>query len=330
MQNQSQKTLTTRDGFGVAMKELGASNNKIVALCADLTESMRLTAFQEAFPDRFVQVGVAEQNMIGVAAGLAMTGKIPFAASFAVFSPARSWDQIRVSVCYSNLNVKIIGGHTGVSVGEDGATHQALEDIALMRVLPNMTVVVPCDYHQALVATKAIAVHTGPCYLRLGRCASPYSTTATTPFTIGKAQILAGGDHVGGDASNTQSTKNSDIITFIATGSMVAPALEAHKQLADQGIQSVVINMHTIKPLDTQILDQVSKISKVIIAIEEHQEAAGLGSAVAEYISQTNPTLIKMIAVHDSFGESGSERELLEKYGFTAKHIVNKALEVLH
>lgn len=321
MQQQSEKILATRDGFGVAMLELGEMNSKVVALSADLTESMRLDVFKKTFPDRFVDVGVAEQNMVGVAAGLAMTGKIPFAASFAVFSPARSWEQIRVSVCYSNLNVKIVGGHTGVSVGADGATHQALEDIALMRVLPNMTVVVPCDYHQAVAATKALAAHTGPCYLRLGRAASPYSTTALTPFTIGKAQILAGGE---------SSAENPAQLTLIATGSMVAPALEAHTQLAQQGIKTTVINMHTIKPLDTQVLDEAAKNSKTIITIEEHQQAGGLGSAVAEYLSQTHPTKIKMIAMQDSFGESGTEQELLKKYGFTATHIVNAAQEVLH
>ncbi len=325
MQNQSQKLLTTRDGFGVAMTELGASNDKIVAVCADLTESMRLDAFKEAFPDRFVDVGVAEQNMVGVSAGLAMTGKIPFAASYAVFSPARSWEQIRVCVCYSNLNVKIVGGHVGVAIGADGATHQALEDIALMRVLPNMTVVVPCDYHQALAATKAIAAHQGPCYLRVSKSSSPYSTNETTPFTIGKAQILAGGEF-----SVEQSPENPVQLTLIATGSMVAPALEAHKQLAQQGIHTRVINMHTIKPLDTQVLDQAAHTSKAIITIEEHQQAGGLGSAVAEYLSQTHPTKIKMIAMKDSFGESGTEQELLEKYGFSATHIVKAAQEVLH
>jgi len=304
-----------RDGFGKALAELGATNEQIVAVSADLTESTRLNYFQEAFPKRFVQVGVAEQNLIGVSAGLALAGKIPFAASFAVFSPGRSWDQVRVSVCYSNLNVKIIGGHAGLTVGPDGATHQALEDIAITRVLPNITVIVPCDENQTAAATKAIAKHVGPCYLRLSRAKPVKITTLDTPFEIGKAQLL----------------KEGSDITFVATGIMVEHALLAAQELqAKHNVSVEVINMHTIKPLDTQALLTTAKKTGTVITIEEHQKIGGLGSSVAEFLSQEYPVPMQIIGIQDTFGESGDADDLMEKYGLTVQEIVNQAKQKLH
>lgn len=301
-----------RDGFGKALAELGTENEQVVAVSADLTESTRLNYFKEAFPKRFVQVGVAEQNLIGVAAGLAMVGKIPFAASFAVFNPGRSWDQIRVSVCYSNLNVKVVGGHAGITVGPDGATHQALEDIAITRVLPNMTVVIPCDENQAAAATKAVAKHVGPCYLRLSRATPVTITSPETPFEIGKAQLL----------------KEGTDITLIATGIMVEHALVAAQELQkNHSISAEVINMHTIKPLDKQALLRTAKKTGKVITLEEHQQIGGLGSAVAEFLSQEYPVPIKIIGIDDTFGESGTSDELLSKYGLNNAQIMKQILD---
>lgn len=307
-------TGSIRDGFGKALADLGKENDAIVAVSADLTESTRLSYFKTAFPERFVQVGVAEQNLIGVSAGMALAGKQPFAASFAVFSPGRSWDQIRVSVCYSNLNVKIIGGHAGLTVGPDGATHQALEDIAMMRVLPNMIVVVPCDEDQAAAATRAIADHTGPAYLRSSREKPIKITTPNTPFEIGKAQLLREGSDV----------------TLIATGIMVQKSLLAARELAKENISARVINMHTIKPLDTEAILSAAQETGKIITVEEHQQAGGLGSAVAEFLGQHHPTPLKIIGVNDTFGESGESEELLEKYGLGVSEIVAQTKKVLH
>lgn len=304
-----------RDGFGKALAELGAQNEQVVAVSADLTESTRLNYFREAFPKRFVQVGVAEQNLIGVAAGLALAGKIPFAASFAVFSPGRSWDQVRVSVCYSNLNVKIIGGHAGLTVGPDGATHQALEDIAITRVLPNMTVIVPCDENQTAAATRAIAKHEGPCYLRLSRAKPIKITTPETPFEIGKAQLI----------------KEGTDITLVATGIMVEHALFAAQELqAKHNISAEVINMHTIKPLDTKTLLTTTKKTGKVITVEEHQKIGGLGSAVAEFLSQEFPVPMSIIGIEDTFGESGDADDLMTKYKLTVEEIVHQAKQKLH
>lgn len=300
-----------RDGFGKALAELGAENEQVVAVSADLTESTRLNYFQEAFPKRFVQVGVAEQNLIGVAAGLALAGKIPFAASFAVFSPGRSWDQIRVSVCYSNLNVKIIGGHAGLTVGTDGATHQALEDIAITRVLPNMTVIVPCDENQTAAATRAIAEHNGPCYLRLSRATPITITTPETPFKIGTAQLL----------------KEGSDVSIIACGVMVETALFAAQELAEKhNLSAEVINMHTIKPIDTKTLLATATKTGKVITLEEHQQAGGLGSAVAEYLGQNHPVPLKIIGVQDTFGESGEAEELMKKYRLDVEAVVKSVL----
>jgi transketolase len=305
----------TRDGFGQGLIEVAQKNKQVVGLCADLTGSMRMRKFEQQFPDRFIQVGVAEQNLIGVAAGLALGGKIPFAASFAVFSPGRSWDQIRVSVAYSNLNVKIIGGHAGIITGPDGATHQALEDIALMRSLPNMKVIVPADAEQAHQAVHALAADTSPAYLRLSRPKLPVITHSNN-FTIGKAQVL----------------KQGVDATIIACGEMVAEALEAAKQLLNKGKSIRVINMHTIKPLDTQVVINAANETGIIITAEDHQVHGGLGSAVAEVLAQEQsksiqrPVKFKIIGVKDEFGESGEPTELLEKYGLTTQAIKKEVL----
>jgi len=305
-----------RDGIGKALVDLGHSNPAVVTVSADLTESTRLNWFQEAFPERFVQVGVAEQNQLGVAAGLALGGKIPFAASYAVFSPGRSWDQLRVSVCYSNLPVKLIGGHAGLTVGEDGATHQALEDIAMTRVLPNLTVLVPADEAQAYAATIAAANHPGPVYIRSSRIKSQNITSAATPFQIGRAQTLLASD--------------DDQVTIIAIGTMVALALEAARQLASQDISARVINLPTIKPLDSDTILTAARQTKAIVTIEEHQIHGGLGSAVAEITSQHYPIPLKIIGMPDTFGESGSAQKLLEKYGLTTQAIVEAAQKMVH
>jgi transketolase len=304
---------STRDGFGQGLKEAGQLNPQIVGLCADLTESTRMELFKQTFPDRFIEVGVAEQNLVGLAAGLALGGKVPFAASYAVFSPGRSWDQLRVSVCYSNLNVKIIGGHTGLTVGPDGASHQALEDIAITRVLPNLTVVVPCDQEEARKATHALATHRGPAYLRLGRDKVLSVTTDHTPFQLGVAQTLRTG---------------SDI-SIIACGLMVQEALLAAEMLQHEGIQARVINVHTIKPLDVVTIINAAQETGAIVTAEEHQLAGGLGSAIAETITQHIPVPIEMVGVQDRFGESGNSQELLAKYDLTKEVIIKKVKKAL-
>jgi transketolase len=302
----------TREGFGEAMVVLGRKNEAVVALSGDLRESLRMVEFGKLFPERFVEVGVAEQNMAGVAAGMALCGKIPFVCSFAVFSPGRNWDQIRVSIAYTNANVKIVGGHTGISVGSDGATHQALEDIALMRVLPNMIVVVPADAVQAGKATLAIANHVGPCYLRLTRPKTAVFMSAASSFEIGKAQVLREGN----DA------------TIFACGPLVYHALLAAKEL--EGDVSVeVINVHTIKPLDEKtVIDSARKTGKVI-TLEDHQVNGGLGGAVAEVLGEKCPTKMIRMGMKDVFGESGETNELMVKYGMDKNAIVGKIREIV-
>ncbi len=306
-------TGSIRDGFGQGLVEAAQQDPQIVALCADLAESIRMQPFVELFPERFWQVGVAEQNLVGIAAGLAIAGKIPFAGSYAAFSPGRSWDQIRVAVCYSNLNVKIIGGHAGLSVGPDGAVTQALEDISLMRVLPNMLVVVPADQEQARLTTLAIARHQGPCYLRLCRGSSPNLPPAPTEFQLGKAQVLRTGKD----------------ISLIACGTMVAVALTTADQLAKIGITATVINMHTIKPLDTVVLEHAARETGTIVTFEDHQVAGGLGSAVSEYLTEHFPVPIIKIGATDTFGESGEPETVLAKYGLTVEHGVEAARRAL-
>lgn len=305
---------TTRDGFGTALLAAAQQNPAVVALTADLRESMRLDAFAEAFPERFFEMGVAEENMIGVAAGLAIAKKIPVACSYSVFSPQNAMGPLRTSVCYSKLNVKIIGGHAGISTGEDGATHQALEDIALMRSLPHMLVVVPADFTEAQKATRAIIEHHGPAYLRVGKYATEDVTNAETPFELGRATIL----------------KEGSTVALIACGTMVAEAMNSAAELEKQGISVEVLNMHTIKPLDRFSIMDVAHKTKLIVTIEEHQIIGGLGSAVAEVLAELphHPPLHRM-GVLDTFGESGTSLELLEKHGLTAAHITEVVLQKL-
>lgn len=310
---QQPETGAIRDGYGQGLVEAGENNPQVVALCADLTGSVRMQDFADQFPDRFFQVGVAEQNLVGVAAGLALTNKIPVAGSYAVFSPGRSWDQLRVSVCYSNVNVKILGGHAGITVGPDGATHQALEDIAITRVLPNLTVISPCDEDQAQKAMMAAIEYSGPVYLRSSRIKTTKLTTPETNFEIGKAQVFKAGSDV----------------SLIATGIMVEVALNAAHELAKKDISAEVINLHTIKPLDRDtILASVAK-TKAVVTAEEHQVAGGMGSAVAELLSEELPVPIKKVGVRNTFGESGQPPELLEKYGLTVEDITQAAHQAL-
>lgn len=303
----------TRDGYGQALLELGEKNHDIVVLTADLAESTRVEEFGKKFPDRFIECGVAEQNMMGIAAGLALGGKIPFVSSYAVFSPGRSWDQLRVSVCYTEANVKVAGAHTGISVGPDGATHQALEDIAIVRVLPNIVVEVPCDAIEAKKTTLAAAAHKGPFYFRFGREKTPIITTDDAPFEVGKAQVL----------------KDGDDATIVACGPLVYQSLLAAKQLEDKGINVRVINNHTIKPIDTLTLAKAAKETGAIVTVEEHQVTAGLGGAVAEALAKNYPVPMEFIGVQDTFGESGNTNELYEKYGMSADAIYKAVQNVL-
>jgi len=303
----------TRSGFGEGLRLLGETNPDVVALCADLTGSLKMDAFQKNHPDRFFQIGIAEANMIGIAAGMTIGGKIPFTGTFANFSTSRVYDQIRQSVAYSRKNVKICASHAGLTLGEDGATHQVLEDIGMMRMLPNMTVVVPADYNQTLQATLAIAAWDGPVYLRFGRPSVPIFTPEDAVFQIGKADLLVQGTDV----------------TIIACGHMVWKALEAQVQLAEKGISAEVINMHTIKPLDTEaILSSVAKTGCVVTA-EEHMMNGGLGDAVAQVLSKSSPAPQEFVAVNDTFGESGTPNELLKKYHLETADIVLAAERVL-
>jgi transketolase len=295
----------TREGFGEAMMELGKRNKNVVVATADLGESMKVEDFAKLYPGQFVQVGVAEQNLMGVSAGLALSGKIPFAVSYAVFNPGRNWDQMRVSVCYTNANVKIVGGHTGITVGPDGATHQAMEDIAMTRVLPNLMVVVPADFEQAKKATLAIAVHKGPVYLRLTRPKTACFTTVTTPFELGKAQVLRTGKEV----------------TIFACGPLVYEALLAAEELKNE-VDVEVVNVHTIKPFDEETIVRSAKKTGLVITLEEHQINGGLGGAIAEVLSEKCPTKMIGMGMQDSFGESGEPGELLAKYGLDKDGVI--------
>jgi len=303
--NKKIESKACRDGFGEALLELGKKNKDVVVVSADLAESTRCLEFGKKYPERFIEVGVAEQNMAGVAAGLALEGKIPFICSFAVFSPGTNWEQIRLSVCYNKANVKIIGSHAGLNVGEDGATHQALEDIALMRVLPNMTVIAPCDYEETKKAVMAAAKLKGPVYIRYGRDKSPVITNKSSKFKIGQAEILRTGKD----------------ITIIACGPMVYEALLAAKELKKEKIQAEVINCHTIKPIDAKTIIRSAKKTNRVVTIEEHQVHGGLGSAVAEVLAQNYPVPMKIIGMPDKFGESGTGKQLLDKFGLNSKGI---------
>lgn len=303
----------TRDGYGDGLAELGEKNKDVVVLTGDLKESTRVEEFAKRFPDRFIECGVAEQNMMGIAAGLAAAGKIPFISSYAVFSPGRSWDQMRVAVAYSNLNVKIAGAHTGVSVGPDGATHQALEDIAITRVLPNLTVVAPGDYWETKKTVFAAAEIDGPVYFRFNREKTPVFTAEDSRFQIGRAEIL----------------KTGKDVTIAACGPLVYQAVLAAKQLEAEKIFADVINNHTIKPMDEkEILASVTKTGAVV-TVEEHQVMGGMGSAVAEMLAQKFPVPIQMIGVQDRFGESGQPDELLAAFGLTHLDIIKAVRKVL-
>jgi len=305
--------IPTRNGYGDGLVEVGSMDPRIVVLTGDLAESTRSQAFQQKFPDRFFECGVAEQNLMGVAAGLALAGKIPFVSSYAVFVPGRNWDQLRVSVCYGNANVKVAGAHAGISVGPDGATHQALEDIAMTRVLPNLTVVVPCDYFETKKATIALAKMTGPAYFRFAREKTPVITTEKTPFTIGETTIFRRGTHV----------------TIAACGPLVYEALVAAERLAEDDIEAEVLNCHTLKPFDEKTLVDSVKKTGCCVTVEEHQIIGGLHGAVAETLGRQNPAPIEAVGMPNSFGESGEPAELLKKYGMTAKDIVKAAKKVL-
>jgi len=298
--------IPTRNGYGDALADLGKDNEDIVVVTADLADSTRASSFGNQFPDRFFEAGVAEQNMMSVAAGLAVEGKIPFVSSYAVFSPGRNWDQMRVNVCYNDTNVKIMGAHTGVSVGPDGATHQALEDIAITRVLPNITVIAPIDYHETYKAVEAAIKHKGPVYIRFAREKTPVITTKESPFKIGQANIL----------------KEGTDLTIIGAGPVLVNALQAAIELDKENISIEVVNLHTIKPIDGKTIKQSTQKTGRVITIEEHQITGGLGSAVAEYLSEHNPVPIKRIGMPDTFGESGDPEELIAKYGMDTKSII--------
>jgi transketolase len=303
----------TRSGFGEGLQELGQKNPNVVGLCADLIGSLKMDAFKKENPDRFFQTGIAEANMIGIAAGMTIGGKIPFTGTFAIFSTGRVYDQIRQSVAYSNKNVKICASHAGLTLGEDGATHQVLEDIGMMKMLPNMTVVVPCDFNQTKQATIAIADHEGPVYLRFGRPVMPIFIKPDTEFVIGKADVLIEGTDV----------------TIIACGHMVWKSIEAAKKLEAQGISVELINMHTIKPLDAAaILKSVSK-TKCVVTAEEHMINGGLGDSVAQVLTRNLLVPQEFVGVNDTFGESGNPMELMTKYGIDTDNVVEAALKAI-
>jgi len=302
----------TRDGFGDGLFEVAKANSQVVALCADLVGSLKMEKFIEAFPERFFQVGIAEANMMGIAAGLATGGKIPYTGTFANFSTGRVYDQIRQSIAYSDKNVKICASHAGLTLGEDGATHQILEDLGLMKMLPGMTVINPCDYNQTKLATIAIAEHHGPVYLRFGRPSWPMFTE-NMPFEIGKALLMSEGTDV----------------TIFATGHLVWEAVEAAKALAAEGISIELINIHTIKPLDEEAVLASAAKTKAVVTAEEHNVYGGLGESIAGLLARKLPTAMEMVAVNDSFGESGEAPQLMEKYGLKAVNIIKAVKDVL-
>jgi len=305
-----------RRGFGDGLLLIAEKNRNVVALCADLTESTQMLSFKQRYPERFVQVGVAEQNLVTVASGMAAMGKIPYVASYAVFSPGRNWEQIRTTICYNDQPVKIIGTHIGVNVGADGGSHQALEDIALMRVLPRMKIISPCDYHEARKAVQEMARIEGPVYMRLARHKTPNLTTEETPFMFGKANTV-------------YDPRGKIDVGIIATGTMVYEALVCAKKLTSKGINARVLNIHTIKPLDTTALIRIAGDAGAIVTVEEHQIAGGLGSVVAECLAMHKPVPIEFVGVNDRFGQSGTPEELLSEYGLTSNHIERAVKKVL-
>ncbi|MCA9353937.1 MAG: transketolase family protein [Candidatus Kaiserbacteria bacterium] len=308
----------TRHGYGEGLLEAGKRDERVVALCCDLTESTQTHHFANAFPNRFVQVGIAEQSMASVASGMAAMGKIPFIASYAMFSPGRSWEQIRTTICYNNSNVKVVGAHAGVSVGPDGATHQAIEDMAIMRVIPNMVVIAPADVHEARKATLAAAKYDGPVYFRLGRSATPVVTTPESPFEIGKAERMYSRDEA-----------HEQKVGIVVTGSLLYNAIMAAKELNENGIGASVLHMATIKPLDGDVLVEFAAEHGALVTVEEHQITGGLGSAVAEHLAECCPTKLARVGVKDRFGESGEPDELISHFGMDVPAIVEAAKRIL-
>lgn len=302
-----------RDGYGEALLKLVNNNEKIIVMDADVAQSTRTNWVQNEYPDKFVDMGISEQDMVGTAAGMALSGMIPFVSTYGVFLSGRAWDQIRTTVCYGNLNVKFGGAHGGISVGPDGATHQALEEVALMRVLPNMKVIVPCDANETRKATLSVAEVDGPCYIRFGREATPIITDDDIPFELGKGRLFREGNDV----------------TVIANGPMVYEALLAADKLREKGISVRIINLHTVKPLDNDIIIKAAKETGAIVTAEEHQINAGMGSAVAECIVKNQPVPIEIIGVNDTFGESGQPEELMKKYGLKSSYIIDSIKKVL-
>ncbi len=308
--------LPIRKGFGEGLAQAGETNKNIVALSADLTESTQMHLFKNKFPERFVEIGVAEQNLATVSSGMAAMGKYPFFSSYAMFSPGRNWEQIRTTIAYNNLKAVIVGSHAGISVGPDGGTHQAIEDIALMRVMPRMAVLSPCDSIQARKATLALGADPKLTYLRLARDKTPIITTEETPFEFGKGQIFYRPDGLAH-------------VAIIATGSLVANALRAAKDLEKKGIKAIVANIHTIKPLDTELVISLAKEAKAIVTVEEHQIAGGLGSAIAEVLAQNALTPIEFVGVRDEFGQSGTPNQLVEHYGLGRDGITIAVMKVI-
>ncbi len=304
-----------RQGYGEGLLQAGKEDENVVALCADLTGSTKTAIFSKEFPERFVQMGIGEQSMASVASGMAAMGKVPFIASYAMFSPGRNWEQIRTTICYNNSNVKIVGAHAGVSVGPDGGTHQAIEDITIMRVIPRMTVIVPCDSIESHKATLAAAKMKGPVYLRFAREATPVITTGESPFEIGKANLLR-------DPGTPQAS-------IIACGPMVYNALMAAEELSKEGIEVSVLNNHTIKPMDEKAVVGVAKQAGAVVTVEEHQVKGGMGSAVAEVLAKNSPAPIEFVGVQDKFGESGEPEELIEHFGIGISHIKEAVKKVL-
>ncbi len=307
------ETKATRFGYSEALLKLGETDPSVVVLDADLSKSTTTNTFHQKFPNRAYNIGIAEQNMLGIAAGLSIAGKIPYVSTYGVFVSGRAYDQIRTTICYTNLNVKIGGAHGGISVGPDGATHQALEEIALMRSLPNMSVIVPCDYHETYKATLASASIPGPVYIRFGREAIPIITSPQTPFEFGKGVLL----------------KEGKDVAIVACGSMVYESLVAAEELEKEGIHARVINIHTVKPIDKEILIQAASQTGAIVTAEEHQIMAGFGSAVAEVVVQHHSVPMEMVGIEDTFGESGTPDELMKAYGLTHDAIISKVKKVI-
>ena len=307
-----------RKGYGEGLLQAGEEDHNVVALCADLTESTQMHLFKNKFPERFVEMGISEQSMASVASGMAAMGKVPFFSSYAMFSPGRNWEQIRTTICYNDVNAKVVGSHAGISVGPDGGTHQAIEDIGLMRMIPRMTVIAPCDSVEAKKATLAAAKYVGPVYIRLAREATPIITTEETPFAIGKAQLfLAPQDGVQAK------------VGIIATGSLVYNALMAAKQLESEGVPVKMLNLTTVKPLDEDAVLALAAETGAIVTVEEHQRKGGMGSEIAEYLARTRPTKQEFIGVDDQFGQSGTTDELLNHYGMSVADIVAAAKRVM-